>query len=84
MWLLGFLIDKFGHYKTVVIFSLMLNGLFHYALVLIPQMEIPGKMPVAYVLRHPQTGKVEVINICYYIFLIMVQVYDHLLGGKIF
>lgn len=56
----GFLVDKFGHYKTVVIFSLVLNGIFHHALVLIPQMEIPGKVPIAYVLRHPETGKVEV------------------------
>ncbi|XP_073991086.1 uncharacterized protein isoform X2 [Rhodnius prolixus] len=56
----GFLVDKFGHYKSVVIFALVLNGIFHHALMMIPQKEIPGKMPVAYVLRHPNTGKVEV------------------------
>ncbi|XP_014292875.1 major facilitator superfamily domain-containing protein 6 [Halyomorpha halys] len=56
----GFLVDKLGHYKSVVVISLVLNGLFHHALVLIPQMEIPGEVPIAYVLRHPETGKVEV------------------------
>ncbi|XP_024081412.1 uncharacterized protein LOC106668659 isoform X2 [Cimex lectularius] len=56
----GFLVDKFGHYKSVVIFSLVLNGLFHHSLMLIPQQEIPGMVPLAYVLRHPETGKVEV------------------------
>ncbi|RZF43442.1 hypothetical protein LSTR_LSTR001703 [Laodelphax striatellus] len=56
----GFLVDKFGHYKSVVIFSLVLNLIFHHSLTLIPQMEIPGEMPAAYVLRHPTTGMVEV------------------------
>ncbi|KAK9505055.1 hypothetical protein O3M35_009205 [Rhynocoris fuscipes] len=56
----GFLVDKFGHYKLVVILALVLNGVFHHSLMLIPQKEIPGKTPVAYVLRHPTTGKVEV------------------------
>uniref|UniRef100_A0A182PUW1 Major facilitator superfamily associated domain-containing protein n=1 Tax=Anopheles epiroticus TaxID=199890 RepID=A0A182PUW1_9DIPT len=56
----GFLVDKFGRYKPVVIMSLLLNALFHHSLMLIPQQEIPGKVPEAYVMRHPGTGNVEV------------------------
>uniref|UniRef100_A0A8D8GT47 Major facilitator superfamily domain-containing protein 6-A n=1 Tax=Culex pipiens TaxID=7175 RepID=A0A8D8GT47_CULPI len=56
----GFLVDKFGRYKPVVIMSLLLNALFHHSLMLIPQQEIPGKLPEAYVMRHPETGNVEV------------------------
>uniref|UniRef100_A0A182TS11 Major facilitator superfamily associated domain-containing protein n=1 Tax=Anopheles melas TaxID=34690 RepID=A0A182TS11_9DIPT len=56
----GFLVDKFGRYKPVVIMSLLLNALFHHSLMLIPQQEIPGKLPEAYVMRHPGTGNVEV------------------------
>lgn len=52
--------DKFGRYKPVVIMSLLLNALFHHSLMLIPQQEIPGKLPEAYVMRHPETGNVEV------------------------
>ncbi|CRK88289.1 CLUMA_CG002068, isoform A [Clunio marinus] len=56
----GFLVDKFGKYKPVVILTLLLNALFHHALFIIPQQEIPGVMPHAYVMRHPTTGNVEV------------------------
>lgn len=56
----GFLVDKFGKYKPVVVMSLLLNALFHHSLLFIPQQEIPGVMPAAYVIRHPQTGNVEV------------------------
>lgn len=56
----GFLVDKFGKYKPVVVMSLLLNALFHHSLMLIPQQEIPGQVPSAYVMRHPQTGSVEV------------------------
>lgn len=56
----GFLVDKFGKYKPVVVLSLLLNALFHHSLMLIPQQEIPGSVPAAYVMRHPNTGKVEV------------------------
>lgn len=56
----GFLVDKFGRYKPVVIMSLILNAVFHHSLLIIPQQEIPGKMPSAYVMRHPETGSVEV------------------------
>lgn len=66
-FVLGFLVDKFGHYKPVVLFSLILNLVFHHALMLIPQMEIPGEVPPGYILRHPTTEKVEVgfINLSY-------------------
>lgn len=56
----GFLVDKFGKYKPVVVLSLLLNALFHHSLLFIPQQEIPGVMPAAYVMRHPETGNVEV------------------------
>ncbi|XP_065202542.1 uncharacterized protein LOC135832927 [Planococcus citri] len=56
----GFLVDKFGHYKPVLFISLLLNAIFHHSLMLIPQMETPGQIPPAYVMRHPQHGKVEV------------------------
>lgn len=55
----GFLVDKFGKYKPVVVLSLLLNALFHHSLLFIPQQEIPGVVPAAYVMRHPQTGYVE-------------------------
>lgn len=40
--------------------SLLLNALFHHSLMMIPQQEIPGSVPDAYVMRHPETGNVEV------------------------
>lgn len=40
--------------------SLILNAVFHHSLLIIPQQEIPGKMPAAYVMRHPETRSVEV------------------------
>lgn len=63
MWTLfctGFLVDKFGKYKPVVAMSLLLNAIFHHSLMLIPQREIPGTVPRAYVMRHPESGIVEV------------------------
>ncbi|KAG4066826.1 hypothetical protein HA402_012893 [Bradysia odoriphaga] len=39
----GFLVDKFGKYKPVVVMSLLLNAVFHHSLMMIPQQEIPGK-----------------------------------------
>lgn len=57
---IGFLVDKFGHYKPVLFISLIMNAVFHHSLMLIPQMETPGKIPPAYVMRHPLNGKVEV------------------------
>ncbi|XP_034239545.1 uncharacterized protein LOC117644314 [Thrips palmi] len=56
----GFLVDKMGNYKPVVILTLVLNAAFHHSLLLIPAMETPGVMPPAYVMRHPVTGKVDV------------------------
>lgn len=52
--------DKFGQYKPVLFISLALNAVFHHALILIPQMETPGTLPSAYVMRHPESGKVDV------------------------
>ncbi len=52
--------DKFGRYKPVVILTLLLNALFHHSLLYIPQQEIPGVMPAAYVMRHPREKTVEV------------------------
>lgn len=43
-----------------MILTLLLNALFHHALFIIPQQEIPGISPAAYVMRHPQSGNVEV------------------------
>lgn len=40
--------------------SLLLNAIFHHSLMMIPQQEIPGSVPDAYVMRHPETGNVEV------------------------
>ncbi|CRK89295.1 CLUMA_CG003054, isoform A [Clunio marinus] len=56
----GFLVDKFGKFKPVVILTLLLNALFHHALLFIPQQEIPGVMPSAYVMRHPVSENVEI------------------------
>lgn len=52
--------DKFGWFKPVVVLALILNAVFHHSLLLIPPMETPGETPAAYVMRHPETGKVEV------------------------
>lgn len=59
---LGFLVDKFGQYKPVLFISLALNAIFHHSLILIPQMETPGAIPSAYVMRHPESGKVDVFK----------------------
>ncbi|XP_055856007.1 uncharacterized protein LOC129919182 isoform X1 [Episyrphus balteatus] len=56
----GFLVDKFGKYKPVVVMSLLLNALFHHSLLCIPQQEIPGVIPSAYVMRHPEAATVEI------------------------
>lgn len=52
----GFLVDKFGKYKPVVIISFLLNAALHHSLFLIPHQETPGIMPRAFVLRNPDTG----------------------------
>ncbi|XP_017022140.1 major facilitator superfamily domain-containing protein 6 isoform X2 [Drosophila kikkawai] len=56
----GFLVDKFGKYKPVVVMSLLLNAIFHHSLLFIPQQEIPGVVPSAFVLRHADSGDIEV------------------------
>ncbi|XP_049873244.1 uncharacterized protein LOC126371880 [Pectinophora gossypiella] len=56
----GFLVDRFGEYKPVVITALILNAAFHHSLLLIPHQETPGVMPSAYVMRHPITSAVEI------------------------
>ncbi|KAG8234738.1 hypothetical protein J437_LFUL000973 [Ladona fulva] len=58
--LTGFLVDRFGKYKPVVVVALLLNAGFHHALLLIPPMELPGSVPPAYVARHPVSGSFEV------------------------
>lgn len=60
---IGFLVDRFGEYKPVVITALILNAAFHHSLLLIPHQETPGVMPSAYVMRHPITNSVEVRTI---------------------
>lgn len=59
---IGFLVDKFGQYKPVLFISLALNAIFHHSLMLIPQMETPGAISSAYVMRHPESGKVDVLK----------------------
>lgn len=56
----GFLVDRFGEYKPVVITALILNAAFHHSLLLIPHQETPGVMPAAYVMKHPHTNSVEI------------------------
>ncbi|XP_038207572.1 uncharacterized protein LOC119829246 [Zerene cesonia] len=56
----GFLVDRFGEYKPVVITALILNAAFHHSLLLIPHQETPGVMPSAYVMRHPIKETVEI------------------------
>ncbi|XP_075992975.1 uncharacterized protein LOC142987902 [Anticarsia gemmatalis] len=56
----GFLVDRFGEYKPVVITALILNAAFHHSLLLIPHQETPGMMPSAYVMRHPIRNTVEI------------------------
>jgi len=56
----GFLVDKFGQYKPVVVLAFILNAAFHHSLLLIPPMETPGEVPPAYIARHPDSGLMEV------------------------
>lgn len=55
----GFLVDKFGRYKPVVIISFILNAAIHHSLMLIPHQEVAGVTPPGYVLSPPD-GDVEV------------------------
>lgn len=58
--LTGYLIDKFGKYKPIVIVSFILTAAVHHSLLLIPHQETPGTMPAGYIMRHPKNGYVEV------------------------
>lgn len=58
--LTGFLVDRFGRYKTVIIISFILNAIIHHSLLLIPHQETPGVMPSGYVMSHPNKEYVEV------------------------
>lgn len=55
----GFLVDKFGRYKPVVIISFVLNAAIHHSLMLIPHQETPGVTPPGFVMRRPK-GDMEV------------------------
>ncbi|KAL3289336.1 hypothetical protein HHI36_022774 [Cryptolaemus montrouzieri] len=56
----GYLVDKFGKYKSVVIISFMATALLHHSLLLIPHRETPGSVPSGYVITHPKKLYVEV------------------------
>ncbi|CAG9762061.1 unnamed protein product [Ceutorhynchus assimilis] len=56
----GFLVDKFGRYKPVVIVSFLLTAVLHHALLFIPGQELPGVQPPGYVITHPKKMYVEV------------------------
>lgn len=70
----GFLVDKFGKFKPVVIMTFLLNALFHHALIMIPHQEVPGAIPAAYVMRHPESGNVEV-RIMFKIYLMFIKAF---------
>ncbi|XP_030748306.1 uncharacterized protein LOC115876613 [Sitophilus oryzae] len=56
----GYLVDKFGRYKPVVIVSFLLTAVLHHALLLIPGQELPRVQPPGYVITHPRRNNVEV------------------------
>ncbi|XP_044256742.1 uncharacterized protein LOC123006376 [Tribolium madens] len=56
----GFLVDKFGKYKPVVIISFILTAALHHCLLLLPHHEIAGVIPSGYIITHPKKGYVEV------------------------
>ncbi|RZC39487.1 uncharacterized protein BDFB_000239, partial [Asbolus verrucosus] len=56
----GFLVDKFGKYKPVVIISFILTAALHHCLLLLPHQETPGVVPSGYIIRHPRKNHVEV------------------------
>ncbi|ENN74204.1 uncharacterized protein LOC109540938 [Dendroctonus ponderosae] len=58
--LTGFLVDKFGRYKPVVIVSFLLTAVLHHVLLFIPGQELPGVQPPGYVITHPKKMYVEV------------------------
>ncbi|XP_050314309.1 uncharacterized protein LOC126748849 isoform X2 [Anthonomus grandis grandis] len=58
--LTGFLVDRFGRYKPVVIVSFLLTAVLHHVLLFIPGQELPGQQPPGYVITHPKKMYVEV------------------------
>lgn len=50
----GFLVDKFGRYKPIVLISFFLNAAIHHSLMLIPHQETPGIMPPGFVMKGPE------------------------------
>ncbi|CAH1964458.1 unnamed protein product [Acanthoscelides obtectus] len=56
----GYIVDKFGKYKPVVISSFLLTALLHHSLLFMPHQETPGTVPDGYIIRHPKKMYVEV------------------------
>lgn len=56
----GYLVDKFGKYKPVVITAFLLTAVIHHSLLLMPAQEVPGVVPDGYIIRHPKKMYVEV------------------------
>ncbi|KAJ8923738.1 hypothetical protein NQ315_010319 [Exocentrus adspersus] len=56
----GYLVDRFGKYKPVVVVSFLLTAAIHHTLLLMPHQEVPGVVPNGYVIRHPRKMFVEV------------------------
>lgn len=58
--LTGYLADRFGRYKPLVIGSFILTAILHHSLLFMPQQELPGVVPEGYIIRHPKKMYVEV------------------------
>ncbi|CAH0561792.1 unnamed protein product [Brassicogethes aeneus] len=58
--LTGYLVDKFGQYKPVVIVSFILTALLHHSLFLLPTQEIPGTVPSGYIIIHPKKMRIDI------------------------
>ncbi|CAH1160196.1 unnamed protein product [Phaedon cochleariae] len=56
----GYLMDKLGKYKPIVITSFLLTAVLHHSLLLFPEQEMPGTVPSGYIIRHPKKMYVEV------------------------
>lgn len=59
--------------------SLLLNAIFHHSLLFIPQQEIPGVVPSAFVMRHPENGEIEVIYKLFYYNSLLFTLINYLL-----
>lgn len=56
----GYLVDKFGKYKPIVIGCFILTAVLHHSLLFMPQKETPGTVPNGYIIRHPKKMYIEV------------------------